>query len=104
MLGRYVRDEGLLSLTDAIRRMTIEPALRLQTRVPSMALKGRIAIALDADITIFDPETVIDRSTYEDATIPAEGIPYVIIAGEVVVDGGKVTDARPGRATRARIR
>ena len=104
VLGRYVRDEGLLSLTDAIRRMTIEPALRLQTRVPSMALKGRIAIGAHADITIFDPETIIDRSTYAAATIPAEGIPYVIIAGEVVVDGGKVTDARPGRATRARIR
>jgi len=104
VLGRYVRDEGLLSLPDAIRRMTLGPALRLQTRVPAMALKGRITMGADADITIFDPETVIDRSTYEDATIPAEGIPYVIIAGEVVVDGGEVTDARPGRAVRARLR
>ena len=104
MLGRYVRDEGLVSLSDAIRRMTLEPAMRLQTRVPSMARKGRIELAADADITIFDPETVIDRSTYEDGTIPAEGIAYVIIAGEVVVDGGQVTDARPGRAIRARIR
>jgi dihydroorotase len=104
VLGRYVRDEGLLSLPDAIRRMTLGPALRLQTRVPAMALKGRITMGADADITIFDPETVIDRSTYEDATIPAEGIPYVIIAGEVVVDGGEVTDARPGRAVRAGLR
>ncbi len=72
--------------------------------MPSKALKGRIAIAADADITKFDPETVIDRSTYEDATIPAEGIPYVIIAGEVVVDHGELTEARPGRAIRARIR
>ena len=99
-----MREEGLLSLPDAIRRMTLGPALRLQTRVPAMALKGRITMGADADITIFDPETVIDRSTYEDATIPAEGIPYVIIAGEVVVDGGEVTDARPGRAVRARLR
>ena len=104
VLGRYVRAAGLLSLPDAIRRMTLEPALRLQTRVPAMARKGRIAMAADADITIFDPGTVIDRSTYEDATIPAEGIPYVIIAGAVVVDGGAVTEARPGQAIRARIR
>ena len=104
VLGRYVRDEGLVSLPDAIRRMTVEPALRLQTRVPSMALKGRITMGADADITIFDAETVIDRSTYEDATIPAEGIPYVIVGGELVVDGGEVTAARPGRAVRAPIR
>ena len=99
-----MRSRTLLLLPDAIRRMTLEPALRLQTRVPSMALKGRITMGADADITIFDPETVIDRSTYEDAMIPAEGIPNVIIAGEVVVDGGEVTDAWPGRAIRARTR
>jgi dihydroorotase len=102
VLGRYVREQGVLSLAEAIRRMTLEPALRLQTRVPEMALKGRIMLAGHADITIFDPETVIDRSTYEDAMIPADGINYVIIAGEVVVDGGDLTSARPGRAIRAR--
>ncbi len=102
VLGRYVREQGVLSLAEAIRRMTLEPALRLQTRVREMALKGRIMLAGHADITIFDPETVIDRSTYEDAMIPADGIIYVIIAGEVVVDGGDLTSARPGRAIRAR--
>ncbi|NNF12309.1 MAG: D-aminoacylase, partial [Gemmatimonadetes bacterium] len=54
-----------------------------------------------ADITVFDPETVIDRSTYMDATIPASGIPYVIVGGEVVVDGGQLTAARPGVGLRA---
>lgn len=104
VLGRYVREEGLISLPEAIRKMTIAPALRLEPRVPSMANKGRIRVGADADITIFDPETVIDHSTYMDATIPAEGIPWVIIGGEVVVDGGEVTDARPGRAVRAPVR
>lgn len=101
VLGRYVREEGLLTLPDAIRKMTIEPARRLEARVPTMAEKGRIRVGADADVTVFDPETVIDRSTYEDATIPAAGIPYVIVGGEVVVDGGQVTAARPGRAVRA---
>ena len=58
----------------------------------------------DADVTIFDPATVIDRSTYEDASIPSAGIPYVIVGGEVVVDGGAVTSARPGRAVRAPLK
>jgi N-acyl-D-aspartate/D-glutamate deacylase len=101
VLGRYVREEGLLSLPQAIRKMTLDPARRLQARVPSMADKGRLRVGADADITIFDPETVIDRSTYEDATLAARGIPFVIVGGAVVVDGGEVTGTRPGSAVRA---
>lgn len=101
VLGKYVRDEKALSLVDALRKMTVEPAKRLEARTPAMANKGRVRVGADADLTIFDPAAVIDRSTYEDATIPAAGIPYVIIAGEIVVDKGQVTAARPGRAVRA---
>jgi N-acyl-D-aspartate/D-glutamate deacylase len=104
VLGRYVREEGVLSLPEALRKMTIEAARRLEATVPSMANKGRIQVGADADITIFDPATVIDHSTYLDATIPSGGIPWVIIAGEVVVEAGEVTAARPGRAVRARVR
>jgi N-acyl-D-aspartate/D-glutamate deacylase len=104
VLGKYVREERALTLMDALRKMTIEPARRLEARVPAMAAKGRISVRADADLTIFDPATVIDRSTYEDATIPAAGIPYVIVNGQVVVDGGQVTTARPGRAIRAPVR
>lgn len=104
VLGKYVRDEGALTLMDALRKMTIEPARRLEARVPAMASKGRIRVGADADLTIFDPATVSDRSTYEDATIPAAGIPYVIVGGEVVVDGGQLTAARPGRAIRAPVK
>ena len=103
MLGRYVREEAGLTLMDALRKMTVMPARRLEGRVPSMANKGRIRVGADADITIFDPEVVIDRSTYEDATIPAAGIPYVIIGGEIVVEDGEVTNARAGRAIRAPV-
>lgn len=101
VLGKYVREERALTLMDALRKMTIEPARRLEARAPAMAAKGRIREGVDADLTIFDPATVIDRATYEDATIPSAGIPFVIVGGQVVVDRGQVTTARPGRAIRA---
>jgi N-acyl-D-aspartate/D-glutamate deacylase len=71
--------------------------------VPSMAAKGRVKVGADADLTVFDPATVVDRATYEDASIPSAGIPFVIVQGQVVVDGGTVTASRPGRAIRAAI-
>jgi len=104
VLGRYVREEHGLSLMDALRKMTLMPAQRLEARVPAMAQKGRVKVGADADLTVFDSATVIDRSTYEDATVPAAGIPVVVIGGQVVVDSGKVTDARPGRAIRAPVK
>lgn len=101
VLGKYVREEHVVGLMDALKRMTLEPARRLERRVPLMANKGRVRVGADADLTIFDPATVIDRSTYEDASIPSAGIPFVIVGGQVVVDGGTVTAAKPGRAVRA---
>jgi N-acyl-D-aspartate/D-glutamate deacylase len=101
VLGRYVRDERVVPLMDALRRMTLQPARRLERRTPAMARKGRINVGVDADVTIFDPARVIDRATYEDASIPSAGIPYVIVNGQVVVDKGEVTPARPGKAVRA---
>jgi len=104
VLGKYVREEKALPLMEALRKMTIEPARRLEARVPMMTSKGRIKVGADADLTIFDPATVIDKSTYEDATIPSAGIPFVVVNGQVIVDSGKVTAARPGRAVRAPVR
>jgi dihydroorotase len=102
VLGRYVREKRLLSLTDAIRKMTIEPARRLEARVPAMRSKGRILVGADADVTLFDPETVIDRSTYREPATPSAGIPYVLVNGVVVVDRGVLNqEARPGRAITA---
>jgi N-acyl-D-aspartate/D-glutamate deacylase len=103
VLGQYVRDEAILSLEAAIAKMTIRPARRLESRAPGFARKGRLQVGMDADITVFDPATVIDRATYMNATQSSVGIPWVIVNGEVVVDEGEVTAARPGRQMRAPI-
>ena len=104
VLGQYTREEGVMTLPEAINKMTLMPAQRLEGRIPDMLDKGRIRIGADADITIFSAETVIDRATYVDASIPPEGIPYVVVGGELVVDGGEITTARPGGPVRAPIR
>ena len=102
VLGRYVREQGVVELMDALRRMSLEPARRLEARVPSMRDKGRIRVGADADITVFDPGTVIDRSTYMDATITSLGMAYVLVNGVPVVDGGELVEGvRPGQPVRA---
>ncbi|MEQ1751294.1 MAG: amidohydrolase family protein, partial [Prosthecobacter sp.] len=74
---------------------------RLEGQVPALKKKGRIAIGADADITVFNADTVIDRATFEAPTTPSAGIPHVIVNGVFVVrDGQLVKDARPGRAVR----
>jgi dihydroorotase len=102
VLGKYVREEGVLTLMQALQKMTIEPARRLEAYVPVMKSKGRLEVGADADITIFDAITVIDRSTYTDPTIPSDGIEFVLVNGVVVVDDGAlVSDAKPGRPIKA---
>lgn len=97
ILGRYVRDQGALSLEEAVRKMTSLPAEKLRLKT-----KGRICENHDADITIFDPDTIIDNATYENPRQFSSGIEWVIINGHVVVKNGKHTNARPGRTIRRR--
>src|SRR6185295_12088680 len=78
VLGHYVRDQGALSLMDALTKMTLMPAQRLERRVPSMKNKGRIRIGADADLTIFDPQSIIDKSTFQDPAEYSEGIRFVV--------------------------
>ncbi len=102
VLGRYARDTHSLSLMEAIRKMTLMPAQRLEARVPAMRHKGRLRVGADADITIFDAARVMDRSTYREPSLPPVGIQHVIVNGvSVVANGQAVEDVAPGKPVRA---
>lgn len=105
VLGVYVREQKALSLMDAIRKMTLLPAQRLEKAVPSMRAKGRIKVGADADLTIFDPATVIDRATFEQPAQYSEGIRHVLVGGIFVVRDEKIVEGvKPGKAVRRPLR
>jgi dihydroorotase len=103
VLGHYVRDTRQLALMEALRKMTLMPALRLQKAATSFERKGRIRPGADADLVVFDAERVTDRSTYEQPALPTEGFRFVIVNGTPVVRQGRLVDGVfPGRAARVR--
>ena len=105
VLGHYVRETGQLALMEALRKMTLLPARRLEAWAPAFQRKGRIREGADADIVVFDPATVRDRSTYAAPALSSEGFVHVLVNGEPVVRGGRlVAGAVPGRAVRAPVR
>jgi dihydroorotase/N-acyl-D-amino-acid deacylase len=95
ILGRYVRQEKLIPLEEAVRKMTSLPAGRMKLQD-----RGLVKVGYLADLVAFDPETVADRSTYANPWAYSVGIPFVVVNGELVVDGGAITAARPGRILR----
>jgi N-acyl-D-amino-acid deacylase len=94
-LGHYARDERVLSLEECVEHLTSRPARRL-----GLTDRGRVAEGLVADLVVFDPLAVHDVATYDDPRRTPTGIPYVVVNGELVIDGGARTQAVPGRALR----
>jgi dihydroorotase len=103
-LGRYVRERKVLGLMEALAKMTILPARRVEQAAPAMQKKGRLQRGADADITIFDPDTVSDRSSIENPAELSVGIEWVLVDGQVVKRPEMTepdsfdTSVRPGRA------
>jgi dihydroorotase len=103
VLGKYVRDEKALSLMDAIGKSSLMPAKRLEAMSSQMRRKGRLKVGADADITVFDPNRVIDKATFQNPRQYSEGFRYVLVGGTFVVrDGQLVEGAAPGQGIRAR--
>ncbi|MEH6610943.1 MAG: amidohydrolase family protein [Halioglobus sp.] len=97
VIGQYVRDEKLLTLPQAIRRMTLMPAQRLEDVAPGFKRKGRIQVGMDADITVFDAGKIASHASYQNPYQEATGLDYVIVAGQpIIVNGKQVVDAFPG--------
>ena len=99
VLGKYVRQEKVIDLMTALEKMTLLPAKRLEAIAPMMRFKGRIQVGADADITIFNPNTIIDKATFEKGLEFSAGIEYVMVNGTFVLKNGKtVNDIFPGQA------
>jgi N-acyl-D-aspartate/D-glutamate deacylase len=91
ILGRHVRERGLLDLPTAIRKMTGLPAARFGLRD-----RGVLAAGTVADVVVFDPATVLDRATYDDPLLPPVGVRAVVVNGRIAVNDGALTGVRAG--------
>jgi N-acyl-D-aspartate/D-glutamate deacylase len=98
ILARYVRERGSVTLMDAIRKMALMPAQRLEKSTVTARRKGRLQEGADADIVVFDPKIVADRSTYAAPREPSVGMKYVLVGGTVLIDQAKlVPNTFPGK-------
>jgi dihydroorotase len=103
-LGHYVREKKAVGLMEGLRKITLLPAQRLERSAPAMKRKGRVQAGTDADLVLFDPETIIDRATYENPAQYSAGIAYVVVGGVAVVDQGTLVEgAKHGRAIRGEV-
>ena len=90
VLAQYVREKKTLTLMEALRKMTLMPAQMLERSTPAAHQKGRLQEGADADITVFDPQTIADHSTFEKPMEPSVGVHYLLVGGTVLIDDGKL--------------
>jgi len=101
VLGHFAREEGVITLMEGLKKITIMPTQRIERASEAMKQRGRIAVGAYADITVFDPTTIIDRATFREPAQYSEGIYYVLVNGTLVVDNGElVASTTPGRPVR----
>lgn len=101
VLGKYVREQGIISLVEALRRASLVPAQILEEAAPQMKYKGRLQVGADADIIVFDPATIMDRATYEQPCLTSVGMHYVLVNGQFVIQQqALVRAALPGKPVR----
>ena len=99
VLAHYVREKGTITLMDAVRKMSLMPAEMLERSTPAARQKGRLQEGADADIVVFDANTISDRATFEKPMEPSVGVRYLLVGGTLLVDQGKIVpDVFPGRA------
>jgi N-acyl-D-aspartate/D-glutamate deacylase len=99
VLAQYVREKGTVTLMDAIRKMTLMPAEVLERSTPAGHQKGRVQEGADADVVVFDPQVINDRSTFEKPDEPSVGVRYLLVGGTMLINEGKIVEGTfPGRA------
>ena len=104
LLGRYVRDRGVLGLSEALAKVTVLPARLLEAGMPALARKGRLRENMDADITIFNPDTIVDNAVRAQPNRESTGIDWVIIDGQIVRNpDGNIETITNGNALTGRV-
>jgi hypothetical protein len=99
VLAQYIREKGTITLMEALRKMSLMPAQMLERSTPAAHQKGRLQQGADADIVVFDPATIADHATFQKPMEPSVGVHYLLVAGTVIVDDGKIVpDLYPGGA------
>jgi len=99
VLAQYVREKKTLTLMEALKKMTLMPAQMLERSTPEARRKGRVQEGADADLVVFDPEMIADRSTFEKPMEPSVGVHFLIVGGTTLIDDGKMVEGvYPGRA------
>jgi len=100
-LGYYIREKKVVPLMEGLRKITLLPAQRLERAAPAMKRKGRVQVGADADLALFDPDTITDRATFENPAQYSAGIHYVLVGGVVVVERGRLVEGvKPGQPIR----